>query len=228
MALLQLVAQTNLNPNTANLTTQARFFPPLLAFFIAYFFTVLELITSKYRRTYSLIFLKPSLHIYGFIYGIFALVIVLVWDSLVKSGSLKIEGLGLSNIWWKSILIGISTKGFLKIRLWNVNVGSNPFPVGIDSLVQLFEPWLLEEIGLSEFYEVRKFLQHKIDQYKNLSLKELKKRMEDNIPKTLKEQDKKVFKLDLSEAKNPMDAMEIYLSAFGKNTLELVFPDPHS
>lgn len=227
MALLQLVAQTTLNPSTANLTLQARLIPPLLAFFIAYFFTILELITSKYRRTYSFIFFKPSLHIYGIIYGIFALVIVLVWDSLVKSGSLKISGLGLSNFWWKSILIGISTKGFLKIRLWNVNVGANPFPVGIDSLVQLFEPWLLEEIGLSEFQEVRQFLQSKIDRYQNVPLETLKKKMEDNIPKTLKEQDKKVFKLDLSEAKNPIDAMEIYLSAFGRKTLDLVFPDPN-
>ena len=49
--------------------------------------------------------------------------------------------------------------------------------------------------------------------------------MERNIPNTLKDKDKKVFKLDLSEAKEPIDAMELYLATFGRETLERVFPN---
>lgn len=218
---LQLLSQINLNSETI---TSARWLPPLLAFFVAYLFTILELITSEYPRTYSFIIKKISLHSYGIIYGLFALIIVLILDTLTQSGSITIKGLGLSNIWWKAIIVGISTKGFLKIKLFTVNVGSNPFPIGIDSLVQIFEPWLLETIRLNEYNEVRKFLEDKVNQYRNLNIDDVKKKMVNNIPRTLKAKDKKVFKLDLSEMEEIIEAMELYLSAFGRETLERVFP----
>ncbi|MEM9275166.1 MAG: hypothetical protein AAGA80_19715 [Cyanobacteria bacterium P01_F01_bin.143] len=167
---------------------------------------------------------KFPLHIYGMIYGVFAFIIVLFLDSLITSGSIKIEGLGLSNIWWKAILIGISTKGFMKIKLWTANIGSSSFPIGIDSIVQLFEPWLLETIKLSHFNEVRSFLQDTINRHSNLSIDDIKNKMERNIPSTLKDKDKKVFKLDLIEAQEPIDAMELYLGTFGRESLERVFP----
>lgn len=179
MSPLQLLAQTNSGNNT---NTLAIWLPPFIAFFIAYFFTILELITSEYPRTYSFILKKASLHIYGIVYGLFALVIVVILGLLLKSGSIKIEGLGLSNPWWKAILIGLSTKGFLKIKLFTVNVGSNPFPIGIDSIVQIFEPWLLETIRLNEYNAVRKFLEIKVEQYSNLNLDDMKNKMKDNIP----------------------------------------------
>ncbi len=225
MTLFQLLSQIGSNSTSETITLLARLLPSLLAFFLAYLFAILELITSKYRRTYSFIIKKYPLHIYGIIYGSFAFIIVLVLDSLIQSGSIKIEGLGLSNIWWKATLIGISTKGFLKIKLFTVNVGSSSFPIGIDSLVQLFEPWLLETIQLDEFNEVRNFLQDKVDLYSDLNLDDIKKKMENNIPNTLKDKDKKVFELDLSEAKEPIVAMERYLARFGRETLERVFPN---
>ena len=222
MLLTSLFAQAN---SGIKVNLLAIWLPPFVAFFIAYFFTVLELITSEYPRTYSFIFKKASLHGYGVIYGLFAFIIVIVLDSLQKSGSIKIEGLGLSNIWWKAILIGLSTKGFLKIKLFTVNVGTNPFPIGIDSIVQIFEPWLLETIRLNEYNEVRKYLEKKVNQYGNLNIEDLKKKMKSNIPRTLKDKDKKVFKLDLSEAAESIDAMELYLASFGKESLERVFPN---
>lgn len=226
MLFSQLFSQ--INSNSQNFTTLARWTPPLLAFFVAYLFTILELITSNYPRTSSFIIKKPALHIYGIIYGFFALAIAFVLDTLIKSGSVKIEGLGLSNPWWKAILIGIGTKGFLKIKLFTVNVGSNPFPVGIDSIVQIFEPWLLNTIKLNEYNEVRKFLERKAGQYRNLSIDEIKAKINNNIPGTLQENEKKAFKFDLDEKQEAVDAMELYLSTFGRETLERVFPDTNS
>lgn len=222
MLLLQLLAQTNSGTNT---NIWAIRLSPLIAFFIAYFFTVLELVTSKYPRTYSFIIKKISLHIYGVIYGVFALTIIFVLNLLLQSGSIKIEGLGLSNPLWKATLIGLSTKGFLKIKLFTVNVGTNPFPIGIDTIVQIFEPWLLEEISLNEYNAVRNYLENKVALYSHLSLENVKDKIKDNIPRNLKEKDKKVFKLDLSETTTAIDAMELYLATFGRETLERVFSD---
>ncbi|MGD1920146.1 MAG: hypothetical protein ACFCAD_15415 [Pleurocapsa sp.] len=223
MFLLQLFSQ--INSNSPAFIDLARWTPPLLAFFIAYLFTILELITSKYPRTSSFIIKKQSLHIYGIIYGFFAFFIVFVLDTLIESGSVKIEGLGLSNPWWKAVLIGIGTKGFLKIKLFTVNAGSYPFPVGIDSIVQIFEPWLLRTIELNEFNEVRNYVENKVNQYSNLSTDEIKAKITNNIPGTLKENEKKLFEYDLKEKKESIDAMELYLTRFGKETLERVFPD---
>ena len=234
MAWLHLLGQASSSPNPQEITLLARVSAATLALLIAYLFVILELITSEYPETFSFILKKPFLHIYGSIYGVLSFFIVLGLDELIKSGNLQIEGLGLSNIWWKACLIGISAKGFLKIRLFSVKTGSDSFPVGIDSIVQIFEPWLLRRIDIEEFNEVRDFLENRVrevvgnnpgsnDILRNLDLNRVKDSMRQIMPSRLMDQEKtKTFNIDLDKAEDVANAMELYLRNFGIKAFERV------
>lgn len=222
VTLLQLLtqAQTIQQPEKINLL--ARVCAATLAFLVTYFFTILELITSKYPKTYTFILTKCQLHIYGTIYGIFSFIIFILLDELIQSQNLKIAGLSLSNIWVKAFLIGVSAKGLMKIRLWTINLDSTSFPVGMDSIVQLFEPWLLQEIELKEYNAVKRYLRNYTERWNDLD--EVKNKVNNNIPlRSLSDVEKKTFKIDVDEAKSIPDVMELYLRKFGQETFERVF-----
>ena len=130
----------------------------ILAFVIAAFISVLELITAKYPRTYFLLKKNRKLYLYALTYGAVAFGIMLGLGALVTAGTVKLEGLGLSSPWVQAIAVGLTTKAFLHINLFNVTVGSQPMPVGLETLVQLFEPALLRTILLDEFNAVRNYI----------------------------------------------------------------------
>ncbi len=146
-------------------------------------------------------------------------------DSLIRTETIKLEGIGISNPWRQSIAIGLSTKAFMHLRLFNISIGSESVPVGIESIVQLFEPWLLGSIELSEFNTVRRYLQPCITVYPTLD--SVKKTVKDNIPLTLSGSVREAFKIDVDKAEQVTDLMELYLRRFGKENFERIFPLPH-
>src|ERR1700688_3061252 len=116
--------------------------PLAVAFVIAALVTALELITSKYPRTARFCVKSPWFHIYFVIYGLLGAGALALLPVLTQ---VTIEGVGLSNPWVKAAFVGLSVKAFLHIRIFSVSTGpGQSFPFGLESFVQLFEPWMLK------------------------------------------------------------------------------------
>jgi len=132
--------------------------PPILAFAIATFLAFLELVTSKYPRTAFLLRKSSALYGYVLVYGLIAFGVTLGIGSLIKAEIIKLSGIGLSNPWAQAVAVGVSFKALLHIRLFSVSVGSETFPIGVETLVQLFEPYLLRTIDLDCFNAMEAYI----------------------------------------------------------------------
>jgi hypothetical protein len=157
--------------------------PALLSFALATSLAALELITSKYPRTFSLLRHSWAFYAYAIIYGVIAFCVMLGLGALVKSGTVKLEGLGLSSPWVQAVVIGVAFKAFLHIRLFSVSLGAESFPVGVETLVQLFEPWLQRTIELDHFNSLRNYIAPRAQKYSDLDL--VKQQIAQNLPPSM-------------------------------------------
>jgi hypothetical protein len=196
--------------------------PPLLAFAVAAVIATMELITSRYARTLSLLKSCPTLYGYGVIYGLISVAVLLALQSLVKTGSVSVEGLDLSNPWMRAILVGVTLKAFLHLSLFTVTVGSDSVPVGIETLVQLFEPLLLRGIDEYHYCAVQDLIATRAARYNNLS--NVKNLILNSTPKFLPTQQQGSFPHDVNGAQTVEEAMEVCLTVLGKRIFEKLFP----
>jgi len=195
--------------------------PSILAFFVAAFLSLLELVTSKYPQTSFLLWRSRAFYAYGFIYGLLALGATLGLGALSATGAIKLQGLGMSSPWVQAVAIGISFKALLHIRLFSVTTGSEAFPIGVETLVQLFEPSLTRKILLDHFNALQGFIGPRADKYRDLV--NVKKNIADNIPE-LPAQEGTAFLMDIQQAASVRQAMELYLKLVGRPGFDRVFP----
>jgi hypothetical protein len=121
-----------------------------LAFAVAAFVTAAELLTSQYPRTARFALQSVYFYAYVIIYGVLGAVGLALLPLV--SDQVTIEGAGANNPWTKAALIGFSVKAILHIRVFSVATGpGQSFPVGLESFVQIFEPWLLRQLELDHF-----------------------------------------------------------------------------
>ena len=196
--------------------------PLVVAFAIAGGVTLSELVTGNYARTHFLLWKSRSLYVFALIYGLLGLLFALSLDVLVAQGVVKLEGIGLENRWVKAIVIGLTIKAFLHIRLFNVNTGSGNFPVGVETVVQIFEPWLLRNIEIDHFNASRALISPRAKKYANLDV--VKASIAENVPATFKKEEKAALQSDLEKAQSVTEAMELFLYYLGKKTFDRVFP----
>lgn len=195
--------------------------PPLLSLITALCLIKLELVTSKYPQTFFLIKRSTHLYLYSLSYGIISFFLMFGLKFLIDAGSIKLEGYAISNVWVQAIIIGIATKALLHIRFFNVSIGSQSFPIGLETIVQLFEPWLLRKIEIFEFNELRTFIQADAERYKSLNY--VKRKIKENMP-PLPNAENIAFKEDLNGKATVSEAMELYLRYFGKRSFKRIFP----
>ncbi len=200
--------------------------PPLVSFVIVFLLALTELITSKYPRTFFVLKKSWKIYVYSIVYGAIGFFIMLSIKSLIDAQILTVTGLRVSDVWVQSVIVGICTKAFLHIRLFNVGIGSKSIPIGIETLVLLFEPWFLRGIMLDEYNGIREFIQNTQTRFKNFD--KVKKKIEQNIPAKLPKDERLAFLSDLDLMKTVPDAMELYLQNFGKRSFERVFPSSTS
>lgn len=197
--------------------------PAILSFLIAAVFAALELTTSKYPRTIFLIKKCRHLYIYVAIYGLLSFGGLLSLNALVEAKKITLEGIGLQSIWVKCIIIGLSTKALLHISLFSLSVGAKTFPLGTETIVQLFEPWLLEEIFLFEFNEVSNFIAPRARKHNNLAT--VKQTIKDNLPANFTGPERIGFEAGVDAQTSVAPALEVYLRRFGKTNFTRVFPE---
>lgn len=196
--------------------------PVILAFLIGSFFTGLDLVTGKYPRTWFLVRQSRLFWIYCGIYGTISAAGYLASDALIAAGKIQLDSEVLGSPWLRAVVVGISIKSFLHINLFNVTVNSQPFPVGLETLVQVFEPPMLRTILFDEFNAVRHFVAPLAAKHPDVSA--VRQTIIQNIPPTLPGQEVGAFKDELSKAADATDAMEKGLRFLGKKTFVRIFP----
>ncbi|HYU11605.1 MAG TPA: hypothetical protein VEK82_03445 [Stellaceae bacterium] len=191
----------------------------LVAFAVAATITGIELITSKYPRTCFLLLRCGAFYAYVVIYGLIAFGTTLLLPFL----PIKFEGSGQSSLWVDALLVGMAIKAVLHIRLFNVTTGpGNDFPVGLETILQLFEPWLLRTIDLDHFMRVRRYLESRSGRYPNAG--SVRDKILPNIPPALSAGERAALISDLAHLTTVNELMELYLRYVGRSTFEQIFP----
>jgi hypothetical protein len=193
-----------------------------VAFLVAFAVVGLELVTSKYP--YTAFVLTPikcwACYLYVFIFAVIAAGIVLALDYLEAEKILRLEGVGLGTKVGEAIYVGVAVKALLNIRIFDTRSGT---PVGIASLVQIFEPWLLNQLALQEWNAVREFVSPRARKYEDLT--QVRRRIRENMPPHLDEEENKALELDVEEKLEEVpEIMERYLKKTGRRTFKRVFP----
>lgn len=192
-----------------------------LGFAVATLICWLELVTSKYARTVFLVARSAWLYAYCLIYGAIAAALVLLLPLVGDQAQL--DGLGMANPWARALAIGIAVKAFLHIRLFTVTTGpERSFPVGLESLVQLFEPWMLRSIDLDHFAESRRFLKERAAKHPNHAA--VLAAALGAIPNTFSSGEQAAMRADLGKEMAPEGVLGVYLSYCGRRALDSVFP----
>lgn len=200
------------------------FYPAILAGILALSITIAELVTSKYARTYFLVMRSQWIYVYALIYALIAFGVMLLVDTLTENGLIKLEGLGLSNIWVRAIVVGVSVKAFLHIRLFNVTVGSSNVPIGVETLVLVFEPWLLDQLTLDHYNLKAELIGERVKKYPDLTI--VRAKINGNLPSEWPKEKKVALSSDVDKAASVEEAMEAALTYLGKRTLDRLFPLP--
>lgn len=128
--------------------------------------------------------------------------------------------------WLAAIMIGLSTKALLHIRLFSVpSTGKQEaFPVGTETVVQIFEPWLLRTILLDEYNAVSTYLKAKAARYPVLA--DVQREMVGNLPAAngFPQAERAALEVDIRQAASVRLAMEFYLRVLGVTALNKLFP----
>ncbi len=126
--------------------------------------------------------------------------------------------------WVVAVLLGLSAKALLHIRLFSVTSAGTEqaFPIGTESVVMLFEPWLLRTILIHEDTAVRAYLDPKAARYPDLAA--VQQKIINAIPSALSQAERTALELDVKSKTNVRAAMELFLRAFGSGAVDRVFP----
>lgn len=189
-----------------------------VAFLVATTITWVELITDKYPHTPAFLKGCRCFYLYGLIYGTLAAAAFHFLGVLAESGAFRIEGLGMDNPYVAATAVGISVKALLHIRLFNVN----KVPIGVETLVQVFEPWMLDTIDLFHNNAVARFLKPLANKYPNLQ--EVQEQAKTGIPPGFKQTQKAAIIVDLDQADTPIQALWVCMNYLGKGTVNRLFP----
>jgi hypothetical protein len=193
----------------------------LLAFGVAAAVTAVELVTSKYPRTSRFVLTSVWFYVYIVIYGVLAALGFILLPLV--SDQLTVGGIGAADPWIKAALIGFSVKALLHIRIFSVSTGpGQSFPVGLESLVQLFEPWMLRSVELDQFNAQSSFIEPRCAPFANVA--DARTQAKGNPPPGLSPQEKAVFEADIDQAAKPGQVIAAYLKYSGITLTKKTFP----
>jgi hypothetical protein len=192
-----------------------------LTFFVAVLVTAIELLTSKYPRTVRFALKSVWFYVYVLIYGVLAAaalaLLPLVGDQV------SMDGVGLSNPWFKAAMIGFSVKAVLHIRIFSISPGpGQSFPVGLESLVQLFEPWMLRSLELDHYSEQQGFITPRAARCG--AVVQARTVAKNNPPPGLSQPERAVFEADIDQAATSEQVIAAYLKYSGIRLTMTTFP----
>jgi hypothetical protein len=192
-----------------------------VTFAVAMLVTAVELITSKYPRTARFALKSVSFYAYILIYGLLGATALALLPLL--GDKVTTEGIAISNPWVKAAVIGFSVKAFLHIRIFAVSTGpGQSFPVGLESFVQLFEPWMLRTLELDHYSEQSSFIAPRAAKFANVA--DARTQAKNNPPPGLSSPERAVFDADIDQAPNAAQVIAAYLKYSGIRLTKTTFP----
>jgi hypothetical protein len=193
-----------------------------LAFAIAAAFTAIELLTSKYARTFRFALQSPWFYVYVVIYGLLGAAALALLPLV--GNQVTIEGIGINNPWLKAALVGFTVKAFLHIRIFAVSTGpGQSFPVGIETFVQLFEPWMLRTLELDHYSSQSMFIEPRATKLADVAA--AKAKAKGTPPPGLSAEETAVFEADIDQAKDSKRVIAAYLKYAGIKLTKSTFPE---
>ncbi|MFI5020461.1 MAG: hypothetical protein ACHQRJ_02245 [Alphaproteobacteria bacterium] len=191
------------------------------AFLVAAIVTALELITTKYPRTPAFVLRSLWFRGYVMIYGFLATAAYALLP--IVSDQVTITGVGLSNPWIKAALVGFSVKAFLHIRVFTVSTGpGQSFPVGLETFVQIFEPWMLRNLELDHFNRLMEVITPLANRYADVAA--ARQRAINNIPNTFSNAERVALTADINLASTSTYVIIAYLNYVGIKAVRNAFP----
>jgi hypothetical protein len=192
-----------------------------LAFVVAFVVTGLELVTTDYPMTPGFVLKSGWYYLYVVVYGLIAAIVVLILPLVADQTTMS--GVGLSNPWVKAAVIGFSVKAFLHIRLFTVNTGpGSSFPVGIETVVQLFEPWMLRQLEIDHWNKQQTFVTPRAARFATVA--DARAPALANIPGYTRPADRAAFSADIAAAGTQSEVIIVYMKYFGTAATRRVFP----
>jgi len=183
--------------------------------------TGLELITTTYPRTATFILKSFGFYCYVIIYGALAAIayLLLPWVG----DQVTVQGVGLSDPWVKAAIVGFSIKAFLHIRVFTVSTGpGQSFPVGLETFVQLFEPWMLRNLELDHYYRLQDFVTPRKDRCADVAAAQAKAKR--SIPTTFTPADRAALEADIDRQITREGVIICYLTYVGIKITKNTFP----
>lgn len=194
-----------------------------LTFAVAAIVTAVELLTSQYPRTARFALQSAWFYAYFIIYGLLGAVALAILPLV--SDQIMVEGVGVSNPWVKAALIGFSVKAVLHIRIFSVTTGpGQSFPVGLESLVQLFEPWMLRQLELDHYDTQLTFIEPRATTQKFPDVNAARTRAKENPPPGLSDREVGAFESDIDHSANTTKVIGNYLKYAGIKLTKRTFP----
>lgn len=193
----------------------------MLVFAVAAVVTGIELITTKYPQTSDFVVKSVWFYAYILIYGALGAIafglLPLVGDQVTTTG------IGLGNPWVQAVLVGFSIKAFLHIRVYTVSTGpGQSFPVGLETFVQLFEPWMLRKLELDHFVHQRAFIAPRAARFQDVAAARTQALA--NIPNTFTAAEQAALTADINQAATPDQVISAYLKYTGLGVTGTTFP----
>jgi hypothetical protein len=198
------------------------FGPAALCFCLAAGVTGLELVTTKYPRSpYFCVLGVGWFWVYVVIYGIIGAGAYLALPLI--SDQVTVTGIGISNSWIKAAIVGISIKALLHIRLATVSTGpGTQFPLGIETIVQIFEPWMLRNLELANWNCLVAFVTPRAARI--ASVNDARTLAKSNPPVVLSAAERAAFNADIDAKTSSVDVIIVYLNYSGITATKRVFP----
>ncbi len=193
--------------------------PSVLAFAIGGIIAFWELVTSKYPRTFFLALRCGHAYFYAMVYAIAALLIMLLYEAIVPhNGPHSYLG---GNLWVRAIGVGLFTKSFLHLRIFTIPGHPEPTPIGLETIMLIFIPYLLREVELGHDRREMAFVK---DRVHCLSFTEVSQAVAGNLPDAMAPRDRQGFIASVKKAKHHVRAARLYLRLVGRGHFEMVFP----
>jgi len=121
------------------------------------------------------------------------------------------------------VVVGLTIKALLHIRLFNVSTGpGSSFPVGVEMIVQLFEPWMLRRLVLDHWNKLQTFVKPRAAALATPAAAQAQALA--NIPGGTKSADRAAFTADIGIASTQSEVIIVYVKYFGIAAAKLVFP----
>jgi hypothetical protein len=191
-----------------------------LTFFIAFFVSYFERITTTYPNTARFIWRSWYLIGYAAMYALASALVLLGLGALIDSGSVTLEGLGVGNIWIRAIVIGLSAKAVL-----NINVAAiNGVPIGVQTVIYPLERFLLSSLESEEWNTRREFIENLVRRYPQLD--EVKAKAKTNIPPRIAsdEDGKDAYVRDIESKQTVPDLFDLVIDRVDARTFNRIFP----